>query len=439
MTERGWRGAWRNLWHFDAAAERASADNPLSALRADQRRPGGPLLALAFGWGFLITGLLTGGALGAGVPLWPDLLWYSLLGNLVNFGIGVLVGYIAFRTGCNSALLFQAVYGRAGAYLPVIFIALLTIGWQGIVVGAFAQVWTQAPGTALYYAVAIFAGLLYTITTLYGVKGLERIGMPSMALLVAVGLYACWINISAAGGIDPLLQMSAEAARTAPLTGLQAMNLVIGSWIVGAVVMAEYVRFSRSLATALAIPFVVLVVDQLFLHIVGSLGSIVSGSADFTAYMRSIGGIAGGLALVGMTLALWTTGDTNLYLPSVQTASLFKRPKKLMVLICGLIGTVLGLGIYARFLEWIELLALIVPPVIGPVIADYYVLRGHRDRHYEEPALARFNASAVASLFAGCALATWPMGLEAIIAPSLLGLLASMLAYIILRPIERRL
>lgn len=439
MTERESRGLFDKLWRFDEAAERASADNPLSALRPDQRRAGGPLLALAFGWGFLITGLLTGGALGAGMPLWPDLLWYSLLGNLVNFGIGALVGYIAYRTGCNSALLFQAVYGRAGAYLPVIFIALLTIGWQGIVVGAFAQVWTQAPGTALYYAVAIFAGLLYTVTTLYGVKGLERIGMPSMVLLVAVGLYACWINVTSAGGLEPLLRMSSEAARTAPLTGLQAMNLVIGSWIVGAVVMAEYVRFSRSLLIALGIPFVVLVVDQSFLHVVGSLGSIVSGNADFTAYMRSLPGFAGAFALIGMTLALWTTGDTNLYLPAVQTASLFKRPKKLMVLICGLIGTVLGLGIYERFLDWIGLLATIVPPVIGPVLADYYLLRGHRERDYEAPARMRLNGSAVISLLGGCAFAAWPMGLGDVVAPSLLGLAASVFLYVVLRPIEARL
>lgn len=119
------------FFRFDEQAERDSADNPLGALGPQQRRAGGPWLALAFGWGFLITGLLTTGALGAGVPLWPDLLWYSLLGNLVNFGIGAL-----------------------------------------------AHVWTQSPGTARFYTVAVFAGLLCTVTTLFGVKGLEKGGCP---------------------------------------------------------------------------------------------------------------------------------------------------------------------------------------------------------------------------------------------------------------------
>lgn len=423
------------FFSFDEQSERDSADNPFGALGPEQRRAGGPLLALAFGWGFLITGLLTGGALGAGLPLWPDLLWYSLLGNLVNFGIGALVGVIAFRTGCNSSLLFRAVYGRLGAYLPVVFIALLTIGWQGIVVGAFAQVWTQSPGTALFYAVAVFAGLLYTVTTLFGVKGLEKVGLPSMIVLIGVGLYSMWLNVDKAGGLAPLLELSQSTAAREPLTGLQAINLVVGSWIVGAVVMAEYVRFSRSLAVALAIPFVVLVVDQTFLHLVGSLGAVVSGSPDFTAYMGSLGGWAGLFALIGMTLALWTTGDTNLYLPSVQTAALFRKPKRVTVLLCGLLGTVLGLGIYERFLDWINLLATIVPPVIGPVIADYYLVRSvGRSEWDAEPAHA-LNWAALVSFVGGALLAANSSALA--IAPSLLGLLASLLLYVSLRPVER--
>ena len=433
----------KGFWHFDEAAERASADNPLSALQPQQRRAGGPLLALAFGWGFLITGLLTGGALGAGVPLWPDLISYSLIGNLVNFAIGGAVGWIAYRTGCNSALLFRAVYGRFGAYIPVLFIALLTIGWQGIVVGAFAQVWTQAPGTAIYYAVAIFAGLLYTVTTLYGVKGLERVGVPSMLVLIAVGLYAAWINIDKAGGLAQVLVLSQATAARAPISGSQAVNLVIGSWIVGAVVMAEYVRFSRSAFIALAIPFVVLVIDQLFLHLVGALGGIVSGSADFTAYMGSLSGAAALFALVGMTLALWTTGDTNLYLPSVQTASLLRRPKRVMVLICGLLGTILGLGIYALFLSWIELLATIVPPVIGPVLADYFLFSGRRTEAYDAEPRAALNFAALIGLAGGIALALGGNALVVAatalqITPALLGLLGSMVLYALIRPLELR-
>lgn len=425
----------RNWWRLDEQAEAASADNPLTPLSDQQRRNAGGLIALAFGWGFLITGLLTGGALGAGLRFWPDLITYSMLGNLINLAIGALVGHIGYRTACSSGLIFRTVYGVAGAWVPAAFLALLLIGWQGIVVGASAQVWTQSPGTAIYYAAAIFAGLLYTYTTYHGIKGLERVGGPAMVVLVAVGLYAAWLNIDKAGGWSAFLALSAATAAKAPISGVTAINLVVGSWIVGAVVMAEYTRFSRSGAVAFIIAFVVLFLDQVFLQVVGALGAVVSGSADFTTYMRSLSGAIAIFAIVGMTLALWTTGDTNLYLPAVQTASLFRRPKRVMVVICGLIGTVLGLGIYERFLDWIGLLATVCPPIVGPVIVDYYVL-GRRD--YGTRALAAAANWNVASIFSflGGAVVAWIASrpgnaLNALnCAPSLIGLIVSAVLYL---------
>ena len=91
--------AW---WRFDAVEEQSSADNPLTPLAPEQRRDTFPLLTLAFGWGFLVTGLFVGGALGAGVKFWPDLVYVSFLGNASNFVIGALVGYIGYKTACNQ-------------------------------------------------------------------------------------------------------------------------------------------------------------------------------------------------------------------------------------------------------------------------------------------------------------------------------------------------
>ena len=63
--------------------------------------------------------------------------------------------------------------------------------------------------------------------------------MPSMVVLVGVGLYAIWLNVDKAGGLAAVQRLSAERAAQSPLTGLQAVNIVVGAWIVGAVVRAE--------------------------------------------------------------------------------------------------------------------------------------------------------------------------------------------------------
>mgnify|MGYP006866429605 CR=1 FL=1 len=96
--------------------------------------------------------------------------------------------------------------------------AALTIGWQGIVVGAFGLTWTGSFDSPYFVPVALFAGVLYTYTTYKGVKGLERVAVPSTVVLALVGLYAGWFNVDKAGGWDAFLNMSASAAAAQPLT-----------------------------------------------------------------------------------------------------------------------------------------------------------------------------------------------------------------------------
>ncbi len=422
-------GKFSRWWAFDAEEELSSADNPHAPLRDNQRRDTVPLLTLAFGWGFLITGLIVGGALGKGLPF-GDLIAATAIGNLVNFVIGALVAYVGYTTACNSGLLFRHIYGTLGAAGPVILVALLTIGWQGIIVGAFGFAWTQSFDTGAFYAVAIFAGLLFTVTTYFGVRGLELISLPATFVLVAVGIYAGWLNVSAAGGWDGFLAQSDARAQTEPLTMVQAVNLVIGSWIVGAIVMPEYSRFAKKAWVALAIPFIVLMIAQWFLQVIGAMGGVVSGTHDFTTYMLAQGFVIGSIGLVTMTMALWTTGDANLYLPAVQTASVFKRPQRVMTAICGLIGTIVGLGIYEQFLSWIDLLATIAPPLIGPLIAEFYLFRKRNFGEADQATLPAWNPVAFAAYGAGVAGTFYSPDW---IAKALVGLIVSVAAYWALR------
>ena len=431
---------FKNWWKWNPEFEKNSADNPVTALSEQQRRNAGPLLALAFGWGFLVTGLFTGGLLGNGLPFWPDIVLASFLGNLVNFIIGAFVGYIGYKTACNSGILYRYVYGNAGAYIPVVFISILLIGWQGIVVGAFGATWTTALHPELpvseifssttFYIAAVFAGVLYTVTTYFGVKGLEKVSIPSVAVLVFVGLYAIYLNIQQAGGLSNFQALSAELAAKNPLTMVQAINLVIGSWIVGAVVMPEYTRFAKKTWVAIAIPFIVLIFAQWFLQIVGALGGIVSGDFMFTTYLMDQGIIIAWIGIIGMSLALWTTGDANLYLPVIQTSSIFKRPQHVTTVICGTLGTILGLGLYQNFMEWINLLASIVPPLIGPVIVEYYFVNREKFHTGHLDNISKWNPAAFIAYILGAVSTFYSPDWGT---PSLIGLLVSMLVYLILR------
>jgi len=201
--------------------------------------------------------------------------------------------------------------------------------------------------------------------------------------------------------------------------------------------MADFSRFARKAWVAVAIPFVVLIISQWFLQIIGSMGGIVSGTYEFTTYMLEQGAVIGMVGLIAMSLALWTTGDTNLYLPSVQTASVFRKPQRVTTVICGLLGTLLGLGVYQHFLSWINILAVLVPPIIGPVIVDFYLVnkRGYHAKDLDR--LPAWNPIAIVAYVTGAAAGFVSSkgieipGLEWVF-PSLLGLLVSMFAYFVL-------
>ena len=424
----------KHWWRFDAEAEQASADNPITPLTDEQRRDTLPLLTMAFGWGFLITGLMVGGALGAGVSFWPDLIYVSFLGNITNFVIGSLVGYIGYKTACNSGLLYKLVYGKIGAYFPVLLLAMVLICWQGIVVGAFGFAWAQDFNSFNFYAVAIGAGILFTWTTYYGVRGLELVSAPSVVILVVVGVYAAYTQISQAGGMQEFLELSKVTSANNPLSNMDAINIVIGSWIVGAIVMPEYTRFAKKAWVAIAIPFIVMIIAQWFLQIIGSAGGIVSGQFDFTSYMRLQGVFVAGLGLIGMSLALWTTGDANLYLPVIQTSSILCRPQRVMTVICGVLGTIVGLVIYQHFIQFVDKLAILLPPLIGPVIAHFYIVkRGDFDIDIDiekQDAQPRWNIAALLAYIVGASSKWWLV--QDLLVSSLAGLLISIVAYLIM-------
>jgi cytosine permease len=93
-----------------------------------------------------------------------------------------------------------------------------------------------------------------------------------------------------------------------------------------------------------------------------------------------------------------------------------------------LLGTLLGLGIYQQFLGFIDLIASIVPPLIGPVIMDYYVV--NRDRFdTESPEHNRgWNIAAFVAFGVGAASTRFSPDWAA---PSLVGLVVSMVVYVL--------
>ena len=421
----------RTIWHWLNDTRADTNDDPMAPVTPERQQNGPLLVLLAFCWGVLATGLLVGGTLSTKMPF-DDFLMVTLIGNTITLLIGWGAGEIGFRTGLNTGLILRRVYGARGAILPILFLAAITTGYHAVVSGAFGFAWAQSDHGTTFLIATLCGGLLITLTTIFGISMLEKLAIPKAVLLTGASIYACTLDIRRVGGWDAIVRRASELAPAHP-DYLGGINFVVGSWVVGAIVMAEYTRFARSRKVSMLIPISVLMVAQWFMQIVGAIGVLSGGEYEFTAVLMAQGQFIGVIGLMTISLALWVSGSANLYFPGVQVSAATGLPRRMLTLFIGLIGIAGAFGLYQHFEGFLNFLGNVAPPVIGPVLCQYYVSRTF-DRDGEENA-PRVNLRSYLAFFIGMAstLVTPPY-----ILPALFGLAVSMAASFVLEMAARR-
>jgi len=443
-------GKLKDWWTYNQEKEEASLDSVHKPLTEDKLRSGSSLLILGFTWGFLITGLLIGGQIGPKMPFLTGTVPAILIGTTVLFIVASLIGLIGYKIRGTNDMVYQFAYGKYGRWLPGIFLIVITMGFQGIIVGGAASFIINDTSNPAYFWVALVLGLIFTYTAYRGISAIEKVANPSMILLVGISFFALLFSIREAGGFmafnNQTIALSSQG--DGPMGLAMASNLVIGSWIAGALFASDFTRFAKSKAVAIGLCFTCLFVSQILLIVVGAVGAAITGTHDFTVYLTSFSPIVGILAIITMILAMWTTSNTNLYFPAAQVAIGFKRPFKVAVLILGLIATLMGaFGFFNVFTGFINWIGNIMPAIAGPIIADFWLI--HRTKYESKHLgkLPKYNAVAIIAacvgiVFTFSATGISSLGIEPVAAltsswiiPAVLGLVVSIVAYVIIHAI----
>ena len=117
----------------------------LEAVPMDKRRSTRSQIMVWIGFGYAVTGLIVGGTLGGyggsgGLPPFQAFLAVALgMGSL--FLITSFLGIAAQRTGLNLSLLSRYSYGSKGMVIPMVVMALLTLGWFASIAGMVGDIW----------------------------------------------------------------------------------------------------------------------------------------------------------------------------------------------------------------------------------------------------------------------------------------------------------
>ncbi|UZH03377.1 cytosine permease [Pantoea anthophila] len=299
----------------------------------------------------------------------------SLLFGVLTFALG----YAGMREGMPGSLLARwCGFGRHGSVLIGLLVAVSLLGWFGIQNAVFARSLTFALNGKLSFAgSAALSGGVLTLLVTFGFKALRftaRIAVPLFIMLVG------WIFWHAFHGQPGHITPPVPATDT--LTVSAAITMVIGGAILASLMTPDLTRFSRNGKDVFAITLLTILAGEYGINGLAILIARELQTSDIIVIITQTTSTLGLFAVVFSTLRV---NDLNLYSSTlgitnaIEGLTGYKPRYQAITLLLGLLGTLCSVfGILDRFVDFLELLGVIFPPVLGVMIIDYYVLKTHR-------------------------------------------------------------
>lgn len=409
----------------------------LNAIPPEQRKnwPG-----IAFIWAgscCCVPALMVGAGITMGLTFFR-----AALAMIIGYGVCVvmmiLMSILSADRGLPAVVAISSGFGKVGASKLVsaiiAFCYTCWFGFQGVVCGeAFAAI-LQSFGIPLPGMVStIVWGLIMCATAVFGYSWIEKLNVVAVPALVLILVYAMFVVFK-----DP----ASSAAITAHVPAAQAsmitsVGTAIGGFASGAVLSGDVTRYSKSRKDVVISSIVGVIPVGVGTMLAGSILAIHSGALgmdtnSIVTMLSSVGSpILGMLVLV---LATWTTNVGNAYSAGFALLSLSgaKDDKRAwFTLASGVIGTLLAvLGITNYFNAFLNILSVFIPPIVGVVAVDYFVLKKGDPAAWEEK--PGVNWAGVISWAVGSVVA---LALPNVLIPTLNAIVITCVLYLILYPV----
>jgi cytosine permease len=284
-------------------------------------------------------------------------------------------------TRLSTYVIIGRCFGRWGASCVNLLLATTLLGWYGVTVTLFGDAMAGAIHTVFDVEVAsqwiiALGGVLMIVTTIYGFRAIDRLSRVAVPLLLILLLFSVW-RVMSDTTVAQLLRI--EAVPVDHLASIPAaVSVLIGAFIVGVTLTPDLARFCRRPADVLPASALSYGVGYPIILLLAGLPVLLQADSDLIKAIEQLG--FGLLALVVMVFATWTTNVNNLYSASLGAAQVFPRvPDWLVTVVCGGVGTAMALaGIMNVFVGFLILLGVLVPPIAGVYLADFYGRGGSR-------------------------------------------------------------
>ncbi len=294
--------------------------------------------------------------------------------------IAALTGTVGANSRLSTSMLLQFSFGRVGAKIVNLILAITLLGWFGVTTALFGHTLNELVARALNIQTVpsvymLLGGMLMIGTTVFGFKALQKLSDLVVPLLL-LGIVLVAYLASQQSELHSIMSAPGDGSLSVGL----GVSALVGGMIVGVTIFPDLARFARSsvhgqaaagLSYGLGVPFVLIMV---------AIPSIITGEKDLLLIMLSLG--LGATALLLLIITAFTTNAGNLYSSSLVLATIFQGVEKWKIcIVAGLIGTVFAVsGITDYFLSFLILLGVSIPPIAGIYLADFFFVR---NKHYD--------------------------------------------------------
>ncbi len=391
-------------------------DYSLVPVPYEKRRSWIELAVIWIGIAVVMSAIFRGMMIGMGLGRMQAVVLSYLLGEIILIAVMALTGYIGARTGLSTPLIANFSFGRIGAILISLSIALSLMGWFGVQAAFFAR-------TVQFYLKTDFSlplfsfvcGMVMMVPAIFGIRGLSVlswIASPFMIVIFVWGIFKMGFHFLPVETLQSLA--AAHQPDPYPMTLGAAASVVAGGFIVGAVTSADIFRYARPRLKEIVLAAGVAMTASAFLHFVGSFLAMNTGMYHESLPEIIIGGRYLGLGFAGfvvLLLAQWTTNDSNLYSAVLALNNIFRIKRWKMTVAAGVAASLFAaLGILERLELFLIILTVSIGPIGGIFLCDFYLLKrirlGRIGEAVGKSAVKRINGKALA-VYAAAFLIGW--------------------------------
>nr|WP_113869548.1 cytosine permease [Brenneria salicis]NMN92610.1 cytosine permease [Brenneria salicis ATCC 15712 = DSM 30166]RBP57533.1 cytosine permease [Brenneria salicis ATCC 15712 = DSM 30166]RLM28670.1 allantoin permease [Brenneria salicis ATCC 15712 = DSM 30166] len=354
-------------------------DYPVSRVPMNVRLPFFNVALVHIGMLTALDQFMLGAVLGNSMTL-TDAFVSIFIGSAIFGVVTVGLGYAGMREGLSGSLLARwCGFGRVGSVMIGLVIAVSLLGWFGVQNAVFAKALNFAMGDKLGFGwSAAISGAALTILVAFGFRALKFTAKIAVPLFILIVGYISLMTLTG-HNIGELLSSSPGGEAISISAGA---TMVVGGCIVASLITPDMTRYSRKGNHVFGLTMMSIIVGEFIVNGLAILIARTLNTADVVTIMSQT---AGGVGLIVVIFSTLRINDINLYSSTLGIANAIEgiTGKKLsymsITLVIGFIGTSLSvMGILDRFVDFLTLMGVLFPPIIGIMLVDYYILRTHR-------------------------------------------------------------